>query len=105
MDENTALRSFKEDDVAEDPLLVLRCGHVLTRSTMDGYLELHQVYGMDSQGQWAKPLPFQVTQLAGHIQCMCIHSNCLCKSPLELTTAVEHAPHRPQKISTITPCM
>ena len=60
MDENRALRSFEEAEVTEDPLVVLRCGHVLPMTSMDGYLELHHAYGMGGYGQWTSPLPLKV---------------------------------------------
>ena len=60
MDENKALRSFQEAEVTEDPLIVLRCGHVLPMTSMDGYLELQHAYGMHGYGQWANPLPLKV---------------------------------------------
>lgn len=30
------------DDVDEDPLLVLPCGHAFLTSTLDGLMEMHQ---------------------------------------------------------------
>ena len=40
MDENRALQSYEEAEVDEDPLVVLRCGHVLPMTSVDGYMEL-----------------------------------------------------------------
>lgn len=36
----------------ESPILVLSCGHFFTRETLDGYLELHKAYSVDSQGNY-----------------------------------------------------
>lgn len=71
MDENKALRSFTEAEVSEDPLIVLDCGrhsHVLPMTSLDGHVELHKAYSMDSRGQWAQPLPLK----ASPILCMII---------------------------------
>lgn len=39
-------------DLDKSPILVLSCGHFFTSETLDGYLELHKVYLMDSQGDY-----------------------------------------------------
>lgn len=33
-----------DEDVNEDPLIVLPCSHVFTASTLDGVMELHKAY-------------------------------------------------------------
>ena len=60
MDENKALRDFEDAEVAEDPLVILACGHVLPMTSMDGYLELHKAYETDRQGIWRRPCQLQV---------------------------------------------
>lgn len=38
-------------DVEEDPLISLSCGHAFTRSTLDGFLELHTFYEVAKGGE------------------------------------------------------
>ena len=54
MDENKPLRSHDEEEVSEDPLIVLSCGHVLPMSSMDGHLELHEAYAKNARGAWTQ---------------------------------------------------
>ena len=61
MMENKPLRSYKEAEVSEDPLIILGCGHVLPMSSMDGLVELEKAYSKDRRGQWAHPLPLQAS--------------------------------------------
>ena len=61
MDENKPLRTYAEEEVSEDPLVVLGCGHVLPMSSMDGLLELHKAYAMDAAGNWRCPQQLMVT--------------------------------------------
>lgn len=35
---------LSEEDITEDPLLVLHCGHAYTTSTMDGHMEISTAY-------------------------------------------------------------
>lgn len=60
MAENKYLSAFDEDEVSQDPLIILSCGHVLPMTSMDGYLELHKAYATDSLGEWKQPLQFGV---------------------------------------------
>lgn len=60
MDENRSVRDYKEEEVTEDPLFVLACGHVLPMSSMDGFMELHKAYTQDRQGKWHKPYQIKV---------------------------------------------
>lgn len=41
------------EDVDEDPLIVLRCGHAFVTSTMDGILELASAYDQHMVGSQA----------------------------------------------------
>ena len=61
MDENKPLRTYAEEEVSEDPLVVLSCGHVLPMSSMDGFLELHKAYAVDAAGNWSHPQQLMVT--------------------------------------------
>ncbi len=45
MYEDRSLRSYTDEELGEDPLVVLSCGHVFPMSSMDGHLELERVYG------------------------------------------------------------
>ena len=60
MDENKALRDFEDAEVADDPLVILACCHVLPMTSMDGHLELHKAYETDQQGIWRRPCQLQV---------------------------------------------
>lgn len=60
MDENRALRDYKEQEVTEDPLLVLTCGHVLPMSSLDGYMSLDAAYTKSNDGSWHRPAQIMV---------------------------------------------
>lgn len=50
--------TFQEANPDKDPLVVLPCGHVFTMSTMDGHLELGEVYSRDDDsGAWLEAKP------------------------------------------------
>ena len=68
MDENKPLRRYSEEEVSEDPLVVLTCGHVLPMSSMDGHLELHEAYAKNAQGTWTKPCQL------GVLLFICLHA-------------------------------
>lgn len=62
MDENKAVRDYTQQDVTEDPLIVLGCGHVLPMTSMDGYMELQRAYTTDRQGKWKQPCQLMVSR-------------------------------------------
>lgn len=45
-----AFGDLNDEDVNEDPLIVLPCSHVFTASTLDGMMELHKVYEKQESG-------------------------------------------------------
>ena len=70
MDENKALRKYSEQEVTEDPLLVLACSHVLRMTSMDGYMELPSAYTTDKHGKWSKPCQMKVQMAAAASKCL-----------------------------------
>ncbi len=69
------LHELTDADADEDPLLLLGCGHVLTRSTLDGLVALTDFYGQSPDGTWShvKSVP------EGETQCPSCPS---CRAPL-----------------------
>jgi hypothetical protein len=59
MDETKKLAEFSEEELNEDPLLFLGCGHVFPMSTLDGLLDLSKSYTRDDTGAWDAPLEVQ----------------------------------------------
>lgn len=56
--------TFKDVNLNEDPIIVLKCGHAYTISTLDGTLEMDKVYSKDMVGDWHLiPLPSEFLQL------------------------------------------
>ena len=66
--EDRPLRSYTDEELGEDPLVVLSCGHVFPMSSMDGHLELGAVYGQRTISRpgnasariWTDPYHLQV---------------------------------------------
>ncbi|KAF7725498.1 hypothetical protein EC973_009598 [Apophysomyces ossiformis] len=46
------MRSYREINVEEDPIIVLPCGHLFTVDTLDGLLNFEAYYTMDKRGKW-----------------------------------------------------
>ena len=40
----TSFRDMREDAVTADPLVKLPCGHILTTSTLDGWMDMAKMY-------------------------------------------------------------
>ena len=45
------LKSYAEIDLCDDPIIVLRCGHFYTVSTLDGLFDMKSVFESNQQGQ------------------------------------------------------
>jgi hypothetical protein len=52
-------KTYKEyaDQLDEDSVIVLGCGHVFAVSTLDGHMEIHVAYGRSSDGTFTHALP------------------------------------------------
>lgn len=55
-----AVCEYTQQEVTEDPLVVLTCGHVLPMSSMDAYMRLHEAYTTDKEGKWLQACQFVV---------------------------------------------
>ncbi|KAL4424087.1 hypothetical protein ABPG75_001388 [Micractinium tetrahymenae] len=64
-----------EEEVDEDPLVLLPCKHGFTLSFMDGHMCLAEAYDAGSDGAWTEPLPLK-REMAARKTCM------LCRQPL-----------------------
>ncbi|GMH37812.1 hypothetical protein BSKO_05685 [Bryopsis sp. KO-2023] len=53
----TTFSDLTDEDLETDPLVVLECGHVATKSTMDGWMGLNSAYETDAFGEWLRPKP------------------------------------------------
>jgi hypothetical protein len=45
------LALYRDHDVDVDPLIVLACGHILSRDSLDGHMGFNNVYEMDPSGR------------------------------------------------------
>lgn len=63
LDENKKLADFTAEDLSNDPLLFLHCGHVFPMSTLDGLLQLDSSFARDGSGAWSDPQELQVISL------------------------------------------
>lgn len=63
MDERKAVRDVSDEELSEDPLVFLPCGHAFPMSTMDGHLALGEHYARTTSGAWVATLDPKV-QLA-----------------------------------------
>ena len=45
------LDSYSETDVNQDPVFVLKCGHIFTWGTLDGHMALQDAYDCDTKGE------------------------------------------------------
>ena len=71
-----AVRDYTEQEVTEDPLVVLTCGHVLPMSSMDAYMRLNEAYTTDKDGKWLRACQLMVmTTLCIPICCVDAHTN------------------------------
>ena len=64
MAEEKPLVELSDDELDDDPLLFLSCGHTFPRSSVDGLTELQNSYGQTPAGAWEKPLPLEVRSQA-----------------------------------------
>ena len=48
------LKVFREVDLDESPLVVLGCGHFFTAETLDGMMQMDEVYLQDAQGKYCE---------------------------------------------------
>ena len=42
--------TYREANLDDDPVIIPACGHILTRSSMDGHMEMSQYYEMSDEG-------------------------------------------------------
>ena len=93
MDENKAVRKYSEQEVTEDPLLVLACGHVLPMTSMDGYMELLSAYTTDKHGKWHKPCQMKVQMASSAWEHLFIPDtqNLFCRMMLPISSALQCA--------------
>ena len=45
------LDTYSETDLDQDPVFVLKCGHIFTWGTMDGHLALQEAYDVTTEGE------------------------------------------------------
>ena len=45
------MAQYKDIDLDEDPVFVLKCGHLFTRETLDGVMTLTDAYDIDQEGK------------------------------------------------------
>ena len=52
-------KTYREyaDQLDEDPVVVLGCGHVFAMSTLDGHMEIHHAYARNPDGTFTHALP------------------------------------------------
>ena len=79
MADEKPLAEMNDDELDEDPLLFLSCGHTFPRSSVDGLTELEKCYGKTPAGAWEKPLPLEVQSRAILFQRTVLHPPCLGK--------------------------
>lgn len=93
MDGNKAVRKYSEQEVTEDPLLVLACGHVLPMTSMDGYMELRSAYTTDKHGKWHKPCQMKVQMASSAQERLFIPDaqNLFCRTMLPMSSALQCA--------------
>lgn len=76
MAEERPLRSFTDDKLAEDPLVVLRCGHAFPMSSMDSLLELDSFYSSTCSPAgartWTQAMPLEVGR-SSQVQFCALH--------------------------------
>eukprot|EP00904_Undaria_pinnatifida_P008334 jgi/Undpi1/4630/HiC_scaffold_18.g07984.m1 len=52
--------TLRDHDPSVEPIIVLRCGHAYTLSTLDGCMGLASVYAKDERsGRWTAPMPLE----------------------------------------------
>ena len=61
-------RPYAEIDLDETPIIVLTCGHFYTAETLDGHMQLGEVYEMNAEGQFIA-LKDDTPQLSEHPPC------------------------------------
>lgn len=44
------LDTYAETDMDQDPVFVLKCGHIFTWGTLDGHMALQDAYDIDAEG-------------------------------------------------------
>ena len=44
------LDTYAETNVDQDPVFVLKCGHIFTWGTLDGHMALQDAYDIDTEG-------------------------------------------------------
>lgn len=47
-------KSFSEVDIDESPIVVLGCGHFFTAETLDGHMQMSEVYDQDLNGEFVR---------------------------------------------------
>ena len=62
---------YDELDLNEEPVIVLACGHLWTRASLDGIMELHKAYDVTEDGaqpmlSFGAKLPCPAHHVLGH---------------------------------------
>ncbi|KAJ3167234.1 hypothetical protein HDU87_001723, partial [Geranomyces variabilis] len=57
------METYREIDLNEDPVIWLPCGHAFTLSSMDGSMDIGEVYELDRNGQPVAPKPVPYMQM------------------------------------------
>lgn len=81
------MKTYKEIDLDETPIIALACGHFFTAETLDGHMGMGAVYVMDGYGEFTG-LKDVSSKLAQSIPC-CPD----CRSPVK-----QHATHRYNRV-------
>ena len=63
--ERKAVRAVSDEELSEDPLLFLSCGHAFPMSNLDGHLELGEHYTRTPSGDWSAALEPKVKSQHG----------------------------------------
>lgn len=45
------MQSYGDHNVDDDPVLVLSCGHIFTRETLDGWIDVKEAFVLSAEGE------------------------------------------------------
>lgn len=83
--ERKTVRDISDEELSEDPLLFLSCGHAFPMSNLDGHLELVEHYARTSSGVWSATLGPRVRQQDGYDARKCVQrAHCRWQTPLSV---------------------